>query len=213
MKNKLLVFLLVVTGLFNWSYADFSLKKGVDYTVISGVSSKTKVKAPVVVQEFFSFQCIHCKDLEPLIDKYVANNSKKVKLEKIHVVWNDDPNTKNFAKLCATLQKLGLNKLFVPVFDAIFNRQNLANPVILKTFLANNKLKKEQIDNFFKVYNDFEVDTIVRNYKTMTLNPLYNLSGTPTIIVGGKYMVMPAQPAKLVEVTAALVNMINSEKK
>jgi thiol:disulfide interchange protein DsbA len=207
--------LLVLGSMLTLSvFADnaFKPKEGVDYTVIASAARTTQKKqAKVNVKEFFSFACIHCKDLEPLMQKFLKSN-KHAQVEMIHVVWSDDPNMVNLAKLNATLTIMNLNKLYVNVFNAIFANQNLTDAKVLKDFLAKNGLDKKQIDKFFSIYNSFDVAATVGKYKTMTADPKYAVNGTPTIVVGDKYILSPAQPDKLIQVTNALVDQISAGK-
>ena len=208
----LLSWLVFTISVFAANPASVPIKEGVDYTVIvSAPSTKSAKNQPVNVKEFFAFTCIHCKDLEPLMETYMKANAKKINLEKIYAVWSEDPTMQGLAKLNATLQTLKLNQLYEPAFDATFARQNLTDRVVLKSFLATNKLKPAEIDKFFAVYDSFDVNAMVGKYKTMTLNPAYGINGTPTIIVADKYILKPAQPPKLIEVTNALVNMIKAK--
>ena len=209
---KKLLLTLVFFMYFAMANATVQVKEGVDYTVIpsSGKVSKTKT-TKVNVKEFFSFNCIHCKDVEPLVQQYIATN-KNVEMEQIQAVWGSDVNMLGFAKLNATIALLKLNRLYVPAFDVVFARQNINDPAVLKTFLATNRLTPTQITNFMDRYNSFEVSTIVGKYKTMTADPQYQLEGTPTFVVADKYIVKPAQPPRLMEVVQALVTKVQSSK-
>lgn len=211
--KKIMLFLLGYFFVFSaFAVEKFQPKQDVDYTVIANSTVTKSAKADKVnVKEFFAFTCIHCKDLEEPLGKLMSVN-RNIKLDKIYVIWNDDPAMKSFGKLNATIQVLNLNKLYLPVFTAIFNRQNLTDPIILKNFLSSNGFSKPQIDNFFNVYNSFDVDAIVGKYKSMTLDPKYKIEGTPTIIVADKYIVNAAPPAELIKVTNALVNKVKTEK-
>jgi len=204
LKKYLLVVMLLLSSGIVYS-APVTIKEGVDYTVIQK-SVTSKRTRPVLVREFFSFTCIHCKDLEPMLEQYMARNRTKVNLEKIHVIWNNDPQMKGFAKLSATLQATKLTRLYTPAFNAIFDQQNLANPQLLASFLQQNKLNKAQIDNFFRIYNSFDIDVTLSKYKELTLAPIYAINGTPTIIVNEQYIINPAVPSRLIEVLDALVN-------
>ncbi|MBY0378932.1 MAG: thiol:disulfide interchange protein DsbA/DsbL [Burkholderiales bacterium] len=211
--SLLLSGLFFIISVFATSKASIPIKEGVDYTVIAtSPITKNAKNQPVNVKEFFAFACIHCKDLEPLLETYMKTNAKKVNLEKIHAVWGEDPTMQGLAKLNATLQMLKLNQLYQPVFNAIFARQNLTDRIVLKSFLATNKLKPADIDKFFAVYDSFDVNAMVGKYKTMTLNPVYGINGTPTIIVADKYILKPAQAPRLIEVINTLVNMNNKAK-
>ena len=195
------------------AFASSAPQEGVDYAVIPQAINKVKTKPSktVNVKEFFSFTCIHCKDVEPLIEAFVSSR-KVVELEKIQAVWGDDLNMRSFAKLNATIQIMKLNRLYIPAFDAVFSRQNINDPEILKTFLKSNGLNNDQIGKFMNMYNSFDVSIIVAKYKTMTEDPKYNITGTPTFIVADKYIISPALPARLVEVVNALVTKSTANK-
>lgn len=185
--------------------ATTTIKEGVDYTVLAKPVVPTPESAGKVnVKEFFSLVCIHCKDLEPLWEKAAFANNKNVDIQKIHVVWDGaDQSINNFAKLNATMQALKLNRLYIPAFTAIFARQDLTNLGELRTFLAKNGLNKSQQDNFINTYNSFSISAKVGEYKDLT--DQYGITGTPTIVIADKYVVSPAQPPRLIEVTDALI--------
>ncbi len=182
--------------------------EGTDYTILNkAVVKKAEPKGKVNVKEFFSFVCIHCKDVEPLVaSKLLAN--KAVDLDRIHVAWN--PSTENYAKLNATLLIMKLDKLFIPAFTATFSQHDLNDPVQLKGFLSQNGLSQDQITKFMSTYNSFTVNAKVSEYKTQM--DAYGISGTPTFVVGDKYVVSPALPERAMEVTQYLVKKMATEK-
>ena len=182
--------------------------QGTDYTILNKVvAKKVEPKGKVNVKVFFSFVCIHCKEVERLVaSKLLAN--KAVDLDKIHVVWN--PPTESYAKLNATILIMKLDKLYTPAFTAIFSQEDLNNPVQLKRFLSQNRLSQAQIAKFMSNYNSFTVNSKVSEYKTQT--EAYDISGTPTFIVGDKYVVSPALPERTMEVTQYLVKKVAAEK-
>ena len=60
-------------------------------------------------------------------------------------------------------------------------------------------------------YNSFTVSTKPQEYAQYTM--AYNITGTPTFIVGGKYVTSPAQPEKLIKVIQALVDKVKKNRK
>ncbi|MDQ5920806.1 MAG: hypothetical protein QG673_862 [Pseudomonadota bacterium] len=181
--------------------------EGTDYTVISGVPVTNEPKGVVNVKEFFAFSCIHCKDIEPMVEKNFASN-KKIDLEKIHVAWEE--NSLNFAKFNATISLLNLNNLYIPAFNAVFDRQNLTDQTVLKGFLGKNGLSKAQIDKFMSTYNSFTVNSKAAEAKNLTT--MYNITATPTFIVADKYEVKSALPDRLIEVIQELVKKAAADK-
>jgi thiol:disulfide interchange protein DsbA len=183
--------------------------EGTDYTVITTPVPKTpEPKGHVNVKEFFSFSCIHCKDIEPLVATTLLPD-KKVDLNRIHIVWN--PPTPGYAKLNATIQILKLDKLYTPTFNAIFAQQDLNDPAQLKSFLLKNGLSQDQTNKFMSTYDSFTVNSKVSEYKTMM--DTYNITGTPTFIVADKYVAKPALPDRLIQVVQQLVAKAAAEKK
>lgn len=175
-----------------------------DYTILTTPVQKTPVaNGKVNVKEFFSYTCIHCKDLEPLVESAIVPN-KNIEFSKIQVMWSDQAEMTGFAKLNATIQALGLNKLNVPAFNAIFSNQNLNDPKVLKAFLVQNGLKPADVNNFITTYNSFAISVKVGVYKNLTKT--YNITGTPMFVIADKYVANPALPEKLILVVQALIN-------
>jgi thiol:disulfide interchange protein DsbA len=186
-----------------------SLVEGKDYTILNVAVAKTsEPKGKINVKEFFSYTCIHCKEVEPLVEKSIVPN-KNIDFNKIQVVWNDQAEITGFAKLSATVGELGLSRLNAPIFEAIFANQNLNDPAILKTFLQKNGLKPKDVDNFMATYNSFAIAGKVGEYKNLTKG--YSISGTPTFIIADKYVASPALPERLVVVVDALIDKAKQE--
>lgn len=190
--------------------ADMAVKQGVDYTVLSGITKPLpSKKGSVNVTEFYSFACIHCSILEPTLDKWYATQ-KNVDLNRIQVVW--DGHFTGYAKINATIQSMNLGTKFnQQVFDATMNkRQNLEDKTQLQAFLNANKNLVDPA-KFMATYNSFSVNSKPQEYAQYT--SAYNITGTPTFIVGNKYVTMPAQPEKLIQVIQALVTKVKQEQK
>lgn len=171
--------------------------QGVDYEIATNQAPSTAPVGKIDIKEFFSFTCIHCKDVEPLVEAKITNN-KKVYLERIQVPW--DAKTTELAKLNATYQMLNLEKLYTPTFTAIFAGQDLTDPKILTAFLKQNKV---DVKAFMTTYDSFDISTAAGRYKNLMTT--YNVSGTPTFVVANKYILKPAQPARIIEVLQYLI--------
>ena len=182
--------------------------EGTDYTLLTKVVTKSpEPKGHVNVKEFFSFVCIHCKDVEPLVASKLLTD-KTVDVDRIHVAWN--PDTEGYAKLNATLQIMKLDKLYTPVFTATFSQHNLNNPIELKSFLATNGLTPDQVTKFMSTYDSFTVNSKVSEYKAQM--DAYDVTGTPTFVVADKYVVSPALPDRAMQVVQYLVKKASTEK-
>lgn len=169
-----------------------------DYTILNNaplVSSNLKDK--IQLTEFFSYACVHCQDLEPKLNQYLAIH-KNINLTKIQIVYQDYYQA--YAKLCATVAELKLNALNPAIYNAIIEqRLKLEDEVVLKQFLQNNKI---DLIKFMNIYNSFAISARVAEYARLT--KVYNITGTPTFIVANKYLLNPATPDRLIAVIDAL---------
>ncbi|RTK98270.1 MAG: thiol:disulfide interchange protein DsbA/DsbL [Proteobacteria bacterium] len=207
---KKIIALMIMSGISTSVFADIAIKQGVDYDVLSTVTKPLPTKkGSVNVTEFFSFACIHCSILEPTLDKWYAGQ-KNVDLNRIQVVWQG--NFSGYAKINATIQAMNLGTKFnQQVFDATMNKhQNLEDPAQLQTFLKANTGLVDS-NKFMTTYNSFAISTKPQEYSQYT--QAYNITGTPTFIIGNKYVTKPAQPDKLIQVIQALVTKVKQEQK
>ncbi len=198
---------IVVTSAFA---KDIQIKQGTDYNLVSGVTKPLPATpGKVNVTEFYSYACIHCSILEPTLDQWYAG-TKNVQLNRIQVVWEN--NFKGYAKINATAQALNLGTKFnQQVFNATMTeRKNLEDPTQLQSFLNANKTIVDP-KKFMATYNSFTISTKPQEYAQYT--QAYNVTGTPTFIVGNKYVTTPAQPAQLIQVIQALVDKVKTEQK
>ena len=207
--RKLLGVLLVATARQSFA-ADIAIKSGVDYNVITPPAKAISISGPKInVTEFYSYGCIHCSLLEPKLDAWYKT-ATNVDLNRIQVVW--DGHYSGYAKINATAEAMHLSTNFSQaVFDATMNkRQNLEDVTQLQAFLKDNS-KLVDPKKFMDMYNSFAISSKPTEYAQYT--KAYNITGTPTFIVAGKYVTTPAQPEKLIQVVQALVTKASQEQK
>lgn len=208
--NKLALTLLSSIVMTSAFAKDIQIKQGTDYNLVSGVTKPLPATpGKVNVTEFYSYACIHCSILEPTLDQWYAS-TKNVQLNRIQVVWEN--NFTGYAKINATSQALNLGTKFnQQVFNATMTqRKNLEDPIQLQSFLEANKAIVDP-KKFMATYNSFTISTKPQEYAQYT--QAYNITGTPTFIVGNKYVTTPAQPAQLIQVIQALVDKVKTEQK
>lgn len=196
--NMRKILLILSACFFSINVVATPVVQGVDYTLAVNSQATASPPGKVNVKEFFSFTCIHCKDIEPLIETSILKN-KRVDLERIQVPWNEA--TTNLAKMNATYKIMNLNTLYAPTFNVVFAGQDLSKPLVLTNFLQQNKVA---VTKFMSLYNSFTVNAKVGEYKD--LMKAYKIEGTPTFVVANKYVLKPAQPARTIEVLEYLIN-------
>jgi len=203
MKKWLLIGLMLVAGV-----ANAAIVQGKDYVVLAKPQPVADAKK-VEVLEFFSYTCIHCYNLEPVLTPYLDKLPADVAFNRIQVVWGKP--MEGFARLVATEAASGTTaKLHRPIFEAVMKQRiDLSKQDVLTDWLK----KQPGVDaaKFMQVYQSFGVNAQVARQAKMTRD--YAIEGTPTIVVAGKYATLPAEPQRLVEVLNELVGKARTEMK
>lgn len=208
MKKYLFILLTIIYACQLFA-ADIPIEEGRDYKLLAMPISVVNIpRGKIHVIEFFSYNCVHCRAVEPLIKEKLAPN-KRIVLDTIQIVYDEKYNGA-FARINATIKLLNLGRLEKAIFTAVAEQKDFNDIVQLKQFLAQNGLNQKQIEQFIDTYNSFTVNGKVNEYKQLTTK--YNVMATPMIVVADKYVVSPAQPEKLIQVTQALINKIINNK-
>ena len=192
-----------VALLSSWAMADVQL--GRDYTELKKpqpVASASKVE----VLAFFSYHCSHCAALEPTLQAWKTKLPADVDFRQVQIVW--DKEMLPLAQLFATVQQLKLERLHMPIFTAMIQeKQNLRDEKVLAAWL---KTQNVDVKSFMETYRSFSVTNQATRAAQITRD--YAIDGTPTIVVGGRYVVPSTAPARVIEVTNALIAKVRAQK-
>lgn len=142
----------------------------------------------VEILEFFQYTCGHCADFEPFVKSWKAKKPKDVEWRYVPTVWDESRIPQ--AKLFYTLEAMGLlDQLHEKVYDAIHNKNvRLTDRATLSKWIAT----QQGVDakKFEETYDSFGVNNKVQRAAQLTKN--YQIRGTPTVTVNGKYMTGPS---------------------
>lgn len=161
-----------------------SLVEGQNYTVLP-VSIPQNQAGKIEVLEFFGYFCPHCAHLEPVLSEHIKTFKDDTYMRREHVVWGDE--MKPLARLAAAVEMAGeSDKANSHIFDAMVNQKiNLADTDTLKKWLS-----EQTAFDGKKVLAAFEApESQARAAQMEELTNKFQISGTPTVIVGGKYQV------------------------
>ncbi|WP_317134006.1 thiol:disulfide interchange protein DsbA/DsbL [Methylococcus mesophilus] len=156
---------------------------GKDYEVINP-PQPTSDPSKVEVLEFFWYGCPHCFHFEPDLNAWLKTKPDNVAFVRQPAVFNE--RWAAHAKMFYTAEALGvLDKLHPQFYEAIqVKKLALASEEEQAKFFADNGVAK---DAFQKAYKSFAVDAKMRQAEGMGAR--YGISGTPTLVVNGKYRV------------------------
>ena len=176
------------------------IQPGRDYVELRAPQPSSAPAGKVEVIEFFSYTCIHCYRLEPAVESWAAKLPAHVSFRREQIVWSKEMEP--LARLFATQRQMGLlHKLHKPVFDAMMrDKQNLADEKLLTPFL---KAQGVDANAFLQTSKSFGMASQVSRAAKMTRD--YQVEGTPTFVVAGRYATMAAEPARLLQVVDELI--------
>jgi thiol:disulfide interchange protein DsbA len=163
-------------------------KNGVDYQTLSAPQPVQATGKKVEVLEFFAYHCPACNALEPTLNNWVKKQGDNIVMRRIHLPFQGPADPE--AHLFLTLEAMGKLEEYHPrVFQAVHvQRQRLMKDDAIIEWAGKNGLDRAK---FMETWNSFGVTTKLRRLQALSSN--YKVTGTPTIIIDGKYVVSPSQ--------------------
>jgi protein dithiol oxidoreductase (disulfide-forming) len=163
-------------------------KNGVDFQTLSAPQPVQATGKKVEVIEFFAYHCPACNALEPTFNQWIKKQGDNILVRRIHLPFQGPADPE--AHLFLTLEAMGkLDQYHHRVFQAVHvQRQRLMKDDQIIEWAVKNGLDRAK---FMETWNSFGVTTKLRRLNQVSA--AYKVTGTPTIIIDGKYVVSPGQ--------------------
>jgi thiol:disulfide interchange protein DsbA len=162
----------------------------------------------ITVEEFFWYGCPHCYHLEPEVNKWLEHKPADVDFVRVPNSLGRDVGVVH-ERAFYIAQALGiLDKTHQALFDAI-NQQSFPMSTldsIRALYVDKAGIKPQDFDS---IANSFVVDGNMRRADASAQS--YGITGTPTIVVGGKYVV-DAQ-TDMLKVVDFVIDKVRKERK
>jgi thiol:disulfide interchange protein DsbA len=142
----------------------------------------------IEIAEFFWYGCIHCYNLEPLLEKWIPTLPADTVFRRIPAVFNERWGLD--ATIFYAFEALGvLGKLHRALFDAIHkDHLRTDNPAALAEWLTGKGIDPKKFDATMK---SFGVQSKMKRAAQLTGASL--IDGTPALMVQGRYTVSAEQ--------------------
>lgn len=160
-----------------------------------------------VVMEFFSYGCPHCYTFQPFMDQLKASLGDKAEIRYVPVDFGGGYWTAT-QELYLVLEALGrLDELNMNAFEYIHGeRKMISNSASAQAFAERHGISAEE---YKKAAQSFAAHVKKKRYDQLTKR--YQISGTPTIIVNGKYRVeLPSLKGGPAEFTALVEHLLQN---
>lgn len=175
-----------------------------DYKLLSP-SQPTSTKK-IEVLEFFFYGCSHCFDLHPGMSAWEKNMPKDVELTYVPTIFRDtwEPMARTFYALESLGQQ---HQLHGPLYQAWnVDKLDLSDEAKILDFVAPHGVDRAK---FSAAYNSFSMQSKVTRAKQMIRS--YGITGTPTLVVDGKYLISGLQLADTIRVLNEVIAMARKE--
>ena len=145
---------------------------------------RTAAPEKIEVAEVFWYGCGHCFTFEPQLEQWEAGLGEDVVLARSPAIWH--PTMSLHARAYYTAKALGvLDELHPALFEAMNLKKNrLASEDAIAEIFTDHGV---DADSFHQTFNSFGVNSAVRQADARQRS--YQISGTPEMIVDGKYRI------------------------
>ncbi|MBF0461777.1 MAG: thiol:disulfide interchange protein DsbA/DsbL [Magnetococcales bacterium] len=166
-----------------------TLQAGIHYDLINPVLPRSETKPEIV--EIFNFKCPHCFALAPYTTAWAEKNKDRFLFKSVPVYWDKQTDIPARAFFAADFLGKG-EAMKTAIFKAFFDRSIDIENREEMTALA--QATGMEIEAFRTHMNSFGVSARLAQAKS--LQQTYQVSATPTLVVNGKYRILPGKHAK-----------------
>lgn len=156
-----------------------------EYRLIEQQGVETSDKIEVI--DFFWYGCPHCYNLQPALEDWISRKPADVALRRIPVILRD--SWAPHARIYHTLEVLGeLERLHQEVYRGYHVQElHMSKPEVMAQWAARHGIDRRKWVN---AYDSSEVAQKVQRARELTT--AYNVQGTPSLVVDGRYLTSPA---------------------
>ncbi len=157
--------------------------EGTHYQLVS--EDRPDADAPIRVIEFFSYGCVHCKNFEPMVERWERGLPDDVVLERVPVSFS--PEWRTLAQTYYALEQHGaLERNHQRIFNAIHDQnRNLMRADAVADFVDGRDIDRQ---TFLDTYNSADVRRAVVNAERMARD--FGITGVPSMLVDDRFLVL-----------------------
>lgn len=176
--------------IFACSLAAAQVVAGKDYRLVTPPQPTDSGKKVELI-EFFSYACPGCNILQPRLRAWLQKKPVDVEFRRVPALFPDRVSLWGpLAKAYYALEAVGATeKIHYELFAAIHDRKTLdirtigKDPKPFFDWIAKQGVDRQRIAD---AYNSFGVQTLTQ--RSIDLSRNYDIPGTPTLVVDGKYL-------------------------
>jgi protein dithiol oxidoreductase (disulfide-forming) len=179
-------------------------QEGLHYFLIEGAPARSNASKEVEVAEAFSYLCSHCGTFEPYIEAWNKRKPENVVFLRIPVVFGRD-SWELYARGYVTAEMLNVaDEAHSALMDRLWKEKNIMRTMDeLADFYSQFGVDREK---FLAAAGSFAVDSKIKRDQLKL--QAYGITGTPSLIVNGKYRVTGNAAVPSFDVMLDVVNYL-----
>ena len=219
MKYFSKIFWLLALSISSFMALADEYKAGKHFLDLGQINQHNKDK--IIVEEIFTFVCPHCNNLHPHVKKFIKNMPQDVDLKYVPAAFTSNHHWNEFARIYYALTLVEKDRQKQEDFvDSVYNalhvdRKDPRRDAHLKSLLDAHGY---DFDKFKKAMASLVTDSKVR--ESAAIMQKYEIAGTPTIVVNGRYAVTPklvprtpiGHQAEFMKIVSFLVDKSRAER-
>ncbi|MCY4349585.1 MAG: thiol:disulfide interchange protein DsbA/DsbL [Thiotrichales bacterium] len=169
---------------------------------------QTETGDRIEVVDVFWYGCPHCYVFLPVMEAYEQVKPDYVEIRRLPAVFRE--NWAAHARAFYTASLLGvLDRTHRPLFEEIHEQRN---PTDHREALAA-FFERQGVDRsaFEQTWDSFAVESLVR--KSVLMQQRYGITGTPSVVVNGKYRVTGRLAGSYDNMIAVVMALVERERK
>ena len=170
---------------------------GTNYKAITTPQPTSAPAGKVEVIEFLWYDCQTCYVMQPLVERWLAEDRERVAYSRVPAVTGD--NMIYFARVFYTANALGVLDTATPALFAAIHRYDrpLDNDEKQVEFFGELGVERARFLSVFR-----NSGTMARVREAQVMNRRYDVQGAPTLVIDGRYRIDPtmvASPEAMIE--------------
>ena len=187
-----------------WAQGDelVPYQEGLHYFLIEGAPATTGGK--VEVAEAFSYLCSHCATFDPYVNAWLKRKPENVEFRRLPVVFGRG-SWELYARGYVTAEMMNVDEAaHAAMMDRLWNQKKMMRSIEeLAEFYSQFGADK---DKFIATSGSFAVETLLK--KDQMKVQAYGVTGTPSLIVDGKYRIAASAAVPSYDVMLDIVDFL-----
>ncbi len=181
------------------------LRAEIDYLVID--PQPVSVRTGIEVIDFFWYGCPHCNNLQPPLERWIGRQPPDVTVRRIPAILRD--TWAPHARIYYTLEALGeVARLHQRVYDSYhIEKLAMSRPEVMTEWAVRHGISSDRWD---EAYNSVAVQRKIEEAARLTR--AYKVSGTPSLVVQGRYLTSGNMAESLEGLVTTLDRLVRRER-